>query len=83
MAKDFFDTHIEIMGSDKELTKKIKKKLKKMLPEKVGTMSDECERCRKSFVTTEMEYHSPFYYCKQCVKKIKSNKKERKEYWGY
>ena len=46
MRKDFFDLHIEIMGSDKKLNNAIKNKIKKMIPNKIATT----EKKMKTFV---------------------------------
>lgn len=65
MVKDFFDSHIEIMGSDKKLNKLIKKKIKKMLPLKI--IGDGlCKRCKKYPIVTAnglCEYCAEEKYC--------------------
>jgi len=72
MAKDFFDTHIEVMSSDKKLADAIKNRMKKMLPERLSKSPKKekfwyvCMRCVKTVNSLNKDGE-----CVECVKEMK------------
>ena len=78
MKKDFFDTHIEVVGSDKKLNDAIKKSIKKILPNKIVTTPDVkepsypyCNKGHRLIYMFSEERNKWVWDCPICINKMK------------